>query len=65
VKYIHNTDQNDVFLKHNGSKEMLCNMVPKINLSKRVVDSLLYGAWKELREIMAVEGGYISGSVSF
>jgi hypothetical protein len=40
-------------------------MVPQINLSKRVVDSVLYGAWKEIRELMAVEGGYISGSIFF
>jgi len=41
MKYIHNTDLNYVFLKHNGSKEMLYNMVPQINLSKRVVNSIL------------------------
>lgn len=53
-----------MFLKHNSYKEMLCNMVPQINLSKRVVDNILLGAWKkERREIVAVDGGHILDSI--
>jgi hypothetical protein len=40
-------------------------MVPQMNLSKRIVDNVLLGAWKEIMDTMAVGGGYISGSVVF